>query len=241
MSQLFASRGQSTGVLASPSVLPVNIQGWFLLGLVWSHCPRDSQESSPGLQFESINSFFFFLSIYLNWRLITLQYCSGFCHTLIWISHRCTCVPHPEPPSHLPPHHIPQGHPSAPALSTLSHALNLDWRSISHIHVKYAYTYYIQCGRPGFDPWVGKFPWRRKWQPTPVFLLGKSHGPTSPVGYSPWSRKESDTTERLHFIHIHIGNIHVSVLFSQIIPSSPFPTESKSLFFTSVPFLLSCI
>ena len=36
---------------------------------------------------------------YFNWRLITLQYCSGFCHTLTWISHRCTCVPHPEPPS----------------------------------------------------------------------------------------------------------------------------------------------
>ena len=35
--------------------------------------------------------------------------------------------------------------------------------------------------------------------PTPVFLLGKSHGPRSLVGYSPWGRKESDTTERLHF------------------------------------------
>ena len=34
---------------------------------------------------------------FFNWRLITLQYCGGFCHTLTWISHRCTCVPHPEP------------------------------------------------------------------------------------------------------------------------------------------------
>ena len=41
--------------------------------------------------------------------------------------------------------------------------------------------------------------WRRKWQPTPVLLLGKSHGWKSHVGYSPWGRKESDTTERLHF------------------------------------------
>ena len=41
--------------------------------------------------------------------------------------------PHPELPSHLPPHPIPQGHPSAPALSTLSHASNLDWRSVSHM------------------------------------------------------------------------------------------------------------
>ena len=41
--------------------------------------------------------------------------------------------------------------------------------------------------------------WRRKWQPTPVLLPGKSHGPRSLVGYSPWGRKESDTTEQLHF------------------------------------------
>ena len=43
--------------------------------------------------------------IYSNWRLITLQYCSGFCHTLTWIRHGCICVPHPEPPSHLSPSH----------------------------------------------------------------------------------------------------------------------------------------
>ena len=53
----------------------------------------------------------------------------------------------------------------------------------------------LQCRRPGFDPWVGKSPWRRKWQPTPVFLPGKSHGWRSLVGYSPWGCKESDTTE----------------------------------------------
>ena len=53
----------------------------------------------------------------------------------------------------------------------------------------------LQCERPGFDPWVGKTPWRRKWQPTPVFLPGESHGLRSLVGYSPWGCKESDTTE----------------------------------------------
>ena len=47
---------------------------------------------------------------------------------------------------------------------------------------------------PGSMPGLGRFPWRRKWQPTPVFLPGESHGL---VGYSPWSRKESDTTERV--------------------------------------------
>ena len=41
---------------------------------------------------------------------------------------------------------------------------------------------------PGFDPWVGKIPWRRKWQPTPLLLPGKSHGRRSLVGSSPWGR-----------------------------------------------------
>ena len=40
----------------------------------------------------------------------------------------------------------------------------------------------LQCRRPGFDPWVGKIPWRRKWQPTPVLLPGTSHGQRSLVG-----------------------------------------------------------
>ena len=59
-----------------------------------------------------------------------------------------------------------------------------------------------ECGRPGFDPWVRKIPWKRKWQPTPVLLPGKSHGLRSLVGYSPWGLKELDTTERLHFTSI---------------------------------------
>ena len=49
--------------------------------------------------------------------------------------------------------------------------------------------------RRRFDPWVGKIPQRRAWQPTPVFLPGKSHGQRSLAGSSPWGRKESDTTE----------------------------------------------
>ena len=54
-------------------------------------------------------------------------------------------------------------------------------------------------GRPRFDPWVGKILWRRKWQPTPVLLPGKSHAQRIVVGYRPLGRKESDTTEWLHF------------------------------------------
>ena len=46
-----------------------------------------------------------------------------------------------------------------------------------------------------FDPWVGKTPWRREQQPTPVFLPGKSHGQRCLVGYIPWGCNELDTTE----------------------------------------------
>ena len=53
-----------------------------------------------------------------------------------------------------------------------------------------------RCKRRRFDPWVQKIPWSRKWQPAPVFLPGESHGQRSLVGYSPWGRKEPDTTER---------------------------------------------
>ena len=46
-----------------------------------------------------------------------------------------------------------------------------------------------------FNPWVGKIPWRRAWQPTPVFLPGEVHGHRNLGVYSPWGCKESDTTE----------------------------------------------
>ena len=74
---------------------------------------------------------------------------------------------------------------------------------------------YCSC-RSGFNPWVRKIPWRRKWQPTPVLLPGKSHRQRSIVAYSPWGHKESDMTERLHF-HCSWGfpgkNIRVAVFF----------------------------
>ena len=64
----------------------------------------------------------------------------------------------------------------------------------------------LQC-RSGFDPWVGKIPWRREWQSTPVFLPRELHGQRSLAGYSPWSLKESDTTDRLaHTRIIEVGN-----------------------------------
>ena len=69
-----------------------------------------------------------------------------------------------------------------------------------------AFCYFIipsQFRRLGFDPWVGKIPWRKEWQLTPVFLPGKLHRQRSLVGYSPWGHKESDRTEWLTHTHKH--------------------------------------
>ena len=85
---------------------------------------------------------FFKKNIYFNWRLITLQYYSGFLPYMTWVSHECTCVPHP----------IPQGHSSAPALSTLSHASNLDWWSISHMIIYIFQCYSLKSSHPCLLP-----------------------------------------------------------------------------------------
>ena len=75
-----------------------------------------------------------------------------------------------------------------------------------------------QCRRNkrcGFDPWVGKIPWKKAWQPTPGFLPGESHGQRSLVGYSPKGCKELDMTEQLSMptrIFLLIKNVtcHIS-------------------------------
>ena len=77
-----------------------------------------------------------------------------------------------------------------------------------------------ETGRLEFDPWVGKIPWRRAWQPTPLFLPGESHGQRSLAGYSPSGHKESDMTEvtaSMHTWHIvgvceATGSVHVYVM-----------------------------
>ena len=57
----------------------------------------------------------------------------------------------------------------------------------------------LKCnvGDPSSIPWIGKIPWRREWQPTAIFLPGKSYGPRSLADPNPWGCKELDTTEQL--------------------------------------------
>ena len=92
------------------------------------------------------------------------------------------------------------------------------------------YSICLQCRRRkrhGFDPWVGKIPCRRNWQPIPVFLPEKSHGQRSLAGHSLWGHKESDTTECVHTcarMHIHTCT-HLSVYP----PMSKFILKSQCL------------
>ena len=86
----------------------------------------------------SLSVFFFQFYLFIYFAILY-----WFCHTLTWVHHGCTCVSHPEPSSHLPPHPTPLGHPSSPAPSTLYHASNLDWQVISHMII-----YTFQCHSP---------------------------------------------------------------------------------------------
>ena len=102
---------------------------WNSSGLEWVAFPFSGGSSQLRDQTQVshiVDGFFFFFNylfiyfsfIFISWRLMTLRYCSGFCHTTTWISHGFTCIPHPDPPSHLPLHPIPLGLPSAPGPST---------------------------------------------------------------------------------------------------------------------------
>ena len=76
------------------------------------------------------------------------------------------------------------------------------------------------------DPWVGNIPWRRKWQPTPVFLPGKSHGQRSLVGYSLWGQKKKVRhdleTKQQQLTYLLIGSCTFCLPSSNSL--SPFPT-----------------
>ena len=90
--------------------------------------------------------------INFNWRLITLHIVLVF--AIYWHESAMGIhvLPILNPPSRLPPHPIPQGHPSAPALSTLSHALNLDWWYISHMIINMFQCYSLKSSHPRLLP-----------------------------------------------------------------------------------------
>ena len=126
-----AQDGDDTGVCYFQN----NLQGqkgsgqWIKVGEIYSRI----HDMCPGVR---SRIFFFFTLFYF-----TILY--WFCHTSTWIHHGCTWVPNPEPPSHLPPHIISLGHPSAPAPSILYPASNLDWWFVS-----YMISYMFQCHSP---------------------------------------------------------------------------------------------
>ena len=83
-----------------------------------------------------------------------------------------------------------------------------DWEKayVNHIYGRHIAC---QCRRLRFNPWVRKIPWRRKWQPTPVFLPGKFHGLRSLVGYSSWDhRVRHDWATKQQFFAVGNGNWH---------------------------------
>ena len=76
----------------------------------------------------------------------------------------------------------------------IGYPLQYSWASLVAQTVKIC----PQCRKPGIDPCVRKIPWKREWQPTPVFLPGEPHGQRTLVGYSPWGHRvrHDGTTEQ---------------------------------------------
>ena len=86
--------------------------------------------------------------------------------------------------------------------------------------------------RCGFDSWLGKIPWRRAWQPVPVFLPGESDGQKSLVGYSPRGHKQSGTMKRLS-THIHLRTDSTTIV--RITKAIVFPLK-EALFYTFLKY-----
>ena len=97
-----------------------------------------------------------------------------------------------------------------------------------------------------FDPWVRKIPWRRTWQPTPIFLPGKSHGQRSLLGYTP-RVTESDMTDHVCSVSLYLCNgKHIIYVCRLILPPhlgwSPLDLQDDIHFFQKnfFPFLTKC-
>ena len=97
-----------------------------------------------------------------------------------------------------------------------------------------------QFRKPRFDPWVGKIPWRRKWQPTPVSLPGKSHGQRNPAGCSPWGHRRvwHDLATKQH---AHFTNEKHEIQQNQKVTNCLPPSEQQSLKSSSISILHSTV
>ena len=95
---------------------------------------------------------------------------------------------------------------------------------------------FYQCGRPGFDPCVGKIPWRRERLPTPVFWPGEVHGL-----YSPWGCKESDMTEWLTLSTNLSSETSVVRSSNNLGPTGLKPRSERVLGSSRQRTLLSCL
>ena len=190
MSQFFASCAPVA--TASASVLPMNVQNWFpsgWTGLI-SCSPRNSQESSPTSQFKSINSSAFSLlygptltSIHDYWKNHSFDY-TFLCQwsNLSWLFNMLSRFV------------IGKGNGTPLQYSCLENP----WmeqpgrlQSMGSLRVRHDWTTSLSLFTFTF------MHWRRKWQPTPVFLPGESQGRGRMVGCRLWGRTESDTTEAI--------------------------------------------
>ena len=94
----------------------------------------------------------FFPFIFISWRLITSQYCSGFCHTLTWISHGFTCIPHPDHPSSHPLPSHSSGSSQCTSPEPLSHAFNLGWWYVSPLIIYKFRCCFLKTSHPPLLP-----------------------------------------------------------------------------------------
>ena len=162
--------------------------------------------------------------VYFNWRLIILQYCGGFCHTWTWISHECcmwffktvwvkltysNCLlgwrGRWEGGSGWGTHVNPwlfhfnvwqnslQIKKKLTSWTPALFSMFFWWPLLEHLREGFfTYSPLVLWTLSAHEQW-----WRRKWQPTPVFLPGESHGQRTLARYGPWGLEESDTTEQL--------------------------------------------
>ena len=112
------------------------------------------------------------------------------------------CGPHPEPwnlhPLQWKHRVLTTGSPAKSwdgSIFSLKCIITIIWRHWVFPGDANGKEFSCQCRRHGYNPWVEKIPWSRKWQPISLFLPGKSHAQRSLAGYSPWDLKESDMTQ----------------------------------------------